>query len=92
MRQHQSDQFYNELANALRGYIGDKLSMAPSQLISDVIADKLTTYGAAPQDVQAVIDCEMARFTPTAADESAMRDIYNRAASAIKAIEDVKTK
>lgn len=96
MRQHQADQFYNELASALRGYIGDKLSMAPSQLISDVIADKLTTYGAAPQDVQAVIDvlndCEMARFTPTAADESAMRDIYNRAASAIKAIEDVKTK
>ena len=96
MRQHHSDQFYNELANALRGYIGDKLSMATSQLISDTIAEKLTAYGASPQDAQAVIDvlndCEMARFTPTAADQSAMQEIYNRAAAAINAIENVKTK
>ena len=96
MSPQHSEQFYNELANALRGYIGDKLSMPPSQLISDTISDKLTAYGASSDAAQSVIDvlndCEMARFTPTASDSSAMKDIYDRAASAIKSIEDIKTK
>jgi hypothetical protein len=95
MKAHDNEHFYEELARALKGYIGDKLGIAPSQLISDTIMEKLTIYGASEETATAVIDvlndCEMARFTPSQSDE-AMNDIYNRASSAIKAIEDVKTK
>ncbi len=95
MKKHESEQFYEELARALKGYIGDKLGIAPSQLISDTIVEKLTAFGATSEDAESVVDvlneCEMARFTPSQSD-SAMSDIYDRASAAIKAIENVKTK
>ncbi len=95
MKAHKSDKFYEELARALKGYISDKLGIAPSQLISDTIIERLSNYGASDDAVNQVIEvlneCEMARFTPSQSDD-AMNDIYNRASSAIKAIEDIKTK
>lgn len=94
MKAHKNEQFYEELARALKGYIGDKLGIAPSQLISDTIVEKLAAYGAAPETADNVVDvlneCEMARFTPSNSD-AAMSDVYDRAVAAIKAIEDVKT-
>ncbi len=95
MKAHKDEQFYEELASALKGYIGDKLGIAQSQLISSTIAEKLEAYGASEQTAAEVLEvldeCEMARFTPNRSD-SAMADIYNRASAAIKSIEDVKTK
>ncbi|MDO4320398.1 MAG: BatD family protein [Bacteroidales bacterium] len=94
MKAHKDEQFYEELARALKGYIGDKLGIAPSQLISDTIVGKLTAYGAAPETADNVVEvlneCEMARFTPSSSD-AAMSEVYDRAVAAIKAIEDVKT-
>lgn len=93
MKAHRSEQFYEELARALKGYIGDKLGIAPSQLISDSISQRLSAYGVAQptvDEVLAVLDeCEMARFTPSGSD-TAMHELYDRASAAIKAIEDVK--
>lgn len=93
MKAHKDEQFYEELARALKGYIGDKLGIAPSGLISETIAERLTAYGAPAEAVNSVLgvldECEMARFTPNRSD-SAMHDLYNRASAAIKAIEDVK--
>ena len=95
MKAHQSEKFYEELARALKGYLGDKLAMAPSQLISETISTKLKAIGASEESVDNVLsvldDCEMARFTPSGSDE-AMHEIYDRASAAIKSIEDVKTK
>lgn len=95
MRRHQSDKFYDELARALKGYVGDKLGIAPSGLISDVIAERLSARGVPDEAVKEVIDvlndCEMARFTPSGSDE-AMADVFNRANSAVRAIENVKAK
>ena len=95
MKSHQSEKFYEELARALKGYIGDKLNIPPSQLISDTIVEKLTAYGTSTETADEVLgvldECEMARFTPSQSD-SAMHELYDRASAAIKSIEDVKVK
>ena len=93
MKARQADKFYDELARALKGYIGDKLGIAPSQLISDTIAERLEQRGASPEVAAEAIgvlnDCEMARFTPDSGADAAMSDIYSRASDALQAIEKV---
>lgn len=95
MNSHQNDKFYESLARALWGYVSDKLSIAPSQLMRDNIAEKLETYGASTETASQVIDvldlCEMARFTPVHSDEE-VAGLYAKAVAAIKSIEDVRTK
>ena len=50
------------------GYISDKLSISPSGLTRDNVADKLNAYGLSGEDADKVLEildrCEMARFTP----------------------------
>lgn len=93
MRSHENEKFYAELAKAMWGYISDKLSIAPSQLIRDNIASQLENYGASEQtakDVLNVLDeCEMARFTPQHSDQE-VAQLYEQAVAAIKSLEDVK--
>lgn len=90
MQRHESDKFYESLAMALRGYLGDKLSMQPSQLVRDNIAEKLDAKGVPSETVAEVLDvldtCEMARFTPMNSD-SEMSAMYNKAVEAIRNIE-----
>lgn len=90
---HRNDQFYASLAKALWGYISDKLSISPSQLTRDNVAERLRAYGLSDEainEVLGVLDrCEMARFTPNdSADEAS--DIYAKAERAIKSIEEKK--
>jgi len=91
MKAHRADDFYDEIARALKGYIADKLSIAPSQLISDTIAARLHDAGVADATVADAIallnDCEMARFTPDSGADGAMADIYARASASLQAIE-----
>lgn len=93
MKSHQSEKFYEELARALKGYLGDKLSLPTSQLITETLQERLASYGASEETIKEVIfvlnECEMARFTPSQSD-NAMHDLYDRASSAIKSIEDMK--
>lgn len=93
MNAKQNDRFYATLAQALWGYISDKLSISASQLTRDNVADKLHAYGIGDEAAAAVIavldECEMARFTPSHSD-SEVAELYNRASAAIKNIEDVK--
>ncbi len=93
MKAHENEKFYAELAKAMWGYISDKLSIAPSQLIRDNIASQLENYGASEQtakDVLSVLDeCEMARFTPQHSDQE-VAQLYDQAVAAIKSLEDVK--
>lgn len=93
MKKHESQQFYAELASALKGYISDKLGLQPSQLISSTIAEQLNDAGVGEATVKSVLDvldqCEMARFTPSDSDK-AMQDLYNQASVAVKEIEEAK--
>lgn len=90
---HRNDAFYASLAKALWGYISDKLSIAPSQLTRQNVAEKLEAYGLNDQATNQVLDvldrCEMARFTPNDSDTEAA-DIYRKAEAAINSIEEVK--
>lgn len=92
MDRHEKDEFYASLAKALWGYISDKLSIAPSQLTRDNVAQKLTEYGVPENDTNRILDvldqCEMARFTPSS--DQQISEIYSQATEAIKAIEDIK--
>ena len=93
MNAHENDKFYAELAKAMWGYISDKLSIAPSQLIRDNIASQLENYGASQQTVESVLsvldECEMARFTPNHSDQEVAK-LYDEAVAAIRSLEDVK--
>ena len=91
MKARRADDFYDELGRALRGYIADKLSIAPSQLISDTIAARLRDAGVTDATADSTLallnDCEMARFTPDSGADSTMSDIYSRATATLQAIE-----
>lgn len=93
MQSGKSEEFYQELAKAMWGYVSDKLGIPPSQLLRDNIAARMADYGVGENDTQSVLDvldeCEQARFTPdhSAAEVSAL---YERAAAAIKNLEGVK--
>lgn len=95
MKAGRSEQFYEEMARALKGYVGDKLGMQPSQLISDTIVEKLRAHGVSEATATDVIDvlneCEMARFTPSQS-QNAMNELYQRASAAVKDIENNKMK
>ena len=93
MKSHENEKFYAELAKAMWGYISDKLSIAPSQLIRDNIASQLENYGASQETTAQVLtvldECEMARFTPNHSDQEVAK-LYDEAVSAIRSLEDVK--
>ena len=93
MQTHENEKFYAELSRALWGYISDKLGIAPSQLVRDNISAQLKAYGASDSTADSVIslldECEMARFTPDHSD-SEVAGVYDRAAAAIRSVEDVK--
>lgn len=93
MNAHDSDKFYAALAKALWGYISDKLSISASQLTRDNVYEKLHAYGLSDEATNQMLDvldqCEMARFTPSHSDAE-MAGLYDKAAAAIKNIEDVK--
>lgn len=95
MKAHNDDKFYDMLATAVKGYLSDKLGIPQSSLISDTIASKLSDYGASPELVESVLqvldECEMARFTPSHS-ESAMSELFGKATSAVKSIENIKSK
>ena len=93
MNAHENDKFSAELAKAMWGYISDKLSIAPSQLLRDNIASQLENYGASAQTTEELLsvldECEMARFTPHHSDQEVAK-LYDEAVAAIKNLEDVK--
>lgn len=90
MKKHQSAEFYESLSRALKGYLGDKLGIAPSQLVSETISEKLLAAGVDEENIQRVLEvlnsCEMARFTPMNTDDEMSR-LYDEAVSVINSIE-----
>lgn len=95
MNTHDTEKFYDALSAAIKGYVGDKLGIAPSQLIRDNITSELTAYGASEEAIEKVIyildECEMARFTPEHSDKQ-VSDLYDEAVSTIKNLENVGKK
>ena len=89
------ERFYEEMLQAMQGYLGDKLQLPGSQLNRENVAAVLSGRGASQDTVASVIaildDCEMARYTPQSSPERAGK-VYEDAMSAIDQIENLKIK
>lgn len=73
--------FYEELSQALWGYISDKLNIARSQLSMDTVKETMTGKNVAEDIVNQFIDllnsCEYARFAPGDPGKK-MEDLYQK--------------
>lgn len=93
MEQRNWDGFHEALSGALWGYLSNKLGIPVSGLLRDNIAEQLQHFGvneATISDIISILDeCEMARFTPQH-DSAEMSVLYDKTASAIRQIENIK--
>ena len=86
MLRRDQDTFYNEMSQALWGYISDKLSIERSKLSIDTVNSTLTQHNVPADLVEDFVDtlnnCEFARFAPGDAGKK-MDDLYNKGLSVI---------
>lgn len=91
MKQNKKDEFYEEVLNALWGYLGDKLEMPASELTRDNVVDKLGDKGVSMDAVKPFVntlnDCEFERYAPSGLARP-LQDMYTRAAEAIEQMEN----
>lgn len=82
--------FYEELHEALIGFVSDKLNMDMSEISKDNIASALTEGGVSEEQTKAFTDlldaCEFARYSPDGGNE-AMRSHYDAALKVISSID-----
>jgi hypothetical protein len=85
-RQGNDRAFYDEIAQALWGYISDKFNLQKADLSMDTVKDLLEQKQVAPETIQAFMDTlngiEYARFAPGDA-KGKMENIYTEALQAI---------
>jgi len=85
------EEFYNEIARALWGYVSDKLGIPPSDLTIDSIKSTLEQRGVPAETVTKLAStfeqCEFARFAPSS-DSTQLDTMYNEATTLISTIED----
>lgn len=85
----QASAFYDELAHALEGYLADKFSLPASERTRERIAEILASTNVPDEAAQMFTDaleqCDMARFAPSAAQDR--RSLYDLAARAIEGLE-----
>lgn len=90
LAQNDNAKFHDEIAKALWGYMSDKLSIPPSALTREHIAQTLAQKGvstAVMQQFALTLDtCEYARFAPTS-DAGAMAHLYDDTLTLISNIE-----
>lgn len=93
MKEHDNEGFYDAIASAMWGYIGDKLGIPSSALTRDNISEKLLTAGVSQelvdQTIKVLDECEMARFTPQHSD-SEITSLYDEAEKTISELDAVK--
>ena len=86
------DKFYEEMSQALWGYIADKLSIERSKLSMDTVSETMQGKNVPDELTQQFVDtlnsCEFARFAPGSAEEK-MDDLYQRGIDVISKAEKV---
>ncbi|NPD44147.1 MULTISPECIES: BatD family protein [unclassified Lentimicrobium] len=91
LKAHQEADFYNEIGQALWGYVSDKFNIPLSELSSDTVNDKLLEKGVNENVIREFIDTlnnsEFARFAPGDKD-SMMEKVYQQGLNIISKIED----
>jgi len=91
LKNNQKEAFYDEVLQALWGYVSDKLSIPVSKLSKDNVEDELTKYGVPSDTVSDFLEvlnqCEYVRYAPGDANQ-AMDQIYNSSLEIIGKMED----
>lgn len=86
------DRFYEEMSQALWGYIADKLGIERSKLSMDTVSEAMQSKNVPDELTQQFVDtlnsCEFARFAPGDAEEK-MDDLYRRGIEVISKAEKV---
>lgn len=86
MLRRDQNTFYTEMAQALEGYISDKLSIERSKLSKDTVSQMLAEKNVPAELIEQYVDalnfCEEARYAPGDAKEM-MDDLYNKGLSVI---------
>lgn len=96
LKKDQSAAFYEELHNALLGYVSDKLNMPVAELSKERISEVLLGNGVSEAVVGELVEildsCEFARYAPSAANQ-AMTSDYEKAVEVISSIDsNMKTR
>lgn len=91
LKANQEERFYDEMLNALWGYIGDKLKMPASELNRGNVSQEFKSHGVKEDTFMPIInlidECEYAKYTPVAR-QANMRQLY---ADAIKSLAEVES-
>ena len=90
LKENDQNRFYEELSQALWGYISDKLGIERSVLSMDTVKEAMVNKGIndpLPDEfVDTLNSCEFARFAPGDA-ASKMKDLYDRGLELIMKVE-----
>jgi hypothetical protein len=91
LKSREEANFYNELGQALWGYVSDKFSIPLAELSIDSVHDKLKDKGVNEEVIKEFVDtlndCEFARFAP-GDKASTMEKEYQQGIDIISKIED----
>ncbi|MDD4799494.1 MAG: BatD family protein [Proteiniphilum sp.] len=91
LREHQKENFYEEVLRALWGYFSDKLSIPVARLSRDNVEAELRNYGIGEELIsrflQILDNCEFARYAPTESD-TRMDQLYQDTLDAIGEMEN----
>jgi hypothetical protein len=92
LKESRSALFYDAVAQALWGYLGDKLNIPLASLSRSSVETALKENGINSNVVEhlyRVLDvCEIARFAQSQAGDDSMQDVYDNAINVISAIEE----
>lgn len=90
LKQNKYSEFYEELHNALLGYVSDKLNMPVSELSKDRMSEVLLLNGVQESyvlELMTILDsCEYARYAPGTGNQ-AMASDYEKAVEVISSID-----
>ncbi|GAB4330677.1 MAG: BatD family protein [Bacteroidales bacterium] len=90
MKEKQADAFFEEVSDAIWGYLSDKFTIPLASLSMETVEEKLKSRDLAPETIKKITDllnrCEFARFAPSGKSES-MESLFGDAASLIMQIE-----
>ena len=90
LKKGMSSAFYEELHNALLGYVSDKLNMPVAELSKERISEVLLAKGVSEAIVSELVEildaCEFARYAPSAAGLTMTTD-YEKAVEVISTID-----
>jgi hypothetical protein len=83
-------EFYAEVANALQGFLGDKLNISEAGFMTDQVGQQLLDLNAPEKAVSELVDCvricERQRFAPSRAGREEMEVFLKRAEDAVATI------